>query len=156
LNDAGRYKEALAPIGVAIGFADGGQLTPGLTRGLRRQALVARVTAESGMGDVAAATKTSTALDEAATAETDSPLAQSAMHYGRGMLAVAKGDAAGARAHFDQCSREDEICKWQGALAAEKAGDKAGAAAARNQVLKLNLRDPVHFILWSRRPTPST
>jgi tetratricopeptide (TPR) repeat protein len=155
LIDAGRYREALGPVAAALGTADGGQVTPSLARGLRRQALVARITAENGMGDAAAATKTSAALDQAAASETDSPLAQSAMHYGRAMLAVAKGDAAGARAHFDQCSREDELCKWQGVLAAEKAGDKAAAAAARDQLLKHYLRDPVHLILWSRLSRPA-
>jgi len=59
------------------------------------------------------------------------------MHFGRGLLAVASGDSAGARAHFDQCSRTDEWCKWEGVLAAEKAGDKAGATAARDTLLKL-------------------
>lgn len=155
LNDAGRYREALAPVEAALGTADGGHVTSGQARGLRRQALAARIAAEAALRDVPAATKTSAALDQVATAAPDAPLAQSAMHYGRGMLAVAKGDAAGARAHFDQCSREDELCKWQGVLTAEKAGDKAGAALARDQLLKNYLRDPVHLIVWSRLSTPA-
>ncbi len=156
LNDAGRYRDALVPIAVALATADGGQVTSGVSRNLRRQALVARITAEAGMRDVVAATTTSSALDQAAAATTDSPLAQSAMHYGRGMLAVAKSDAAGARAHFDQCSREDELCKWQGVVTAQKAGDKAGAAIAREQLLKNYLRDPLHLIVRSQLTTPST
>jgi hypothetical protein len=78
------------------------------------------------------------------------------MHYGRGQLAMAKADVAGARAHFDQCSREDEMCKWQGVAAAEKAGDTAGAAAAREQLLKIYGRDPVHLIVRSRLASPRT
>jgi tetratricopeptide (TPR) repeat protein len=154
LIDAGRYREALVPVAAALGIADGGQVTSGFARNLRRRALVARVTAESGLRDVAAATKTSASLEEGATAATDDPLAQSAMHYGRGMLAVAKGDVADARAHFDQCSVEDELCKWQGVVTAEKAGDKTGAAAARDRLLKNYLRDPLHLIVWSRLSTP--
>ena len=33
------------------------------------------------------------------------------MHYGRGQLAMAKGDAAGAKTHFDQCSGGDVWCR---------------------------------------------
>lgn len=155
LNETGRYREALAPLDAALATADGGHVTSGAARNLRRQALVARVTAEGGLRDVAAATKTSAALDEAAAAATDSPAAQSAMHYGRGMLAVARNDAAGARAQFDQCSSEDELCKMQGVVTAEEAGDKAGAAIARDQLLKHYARDPVHLVVRSRLSTPA-
>ena len=72
------------------------------------------------------------------------------MHFGRGQLAIAQGDIPGARAHFDQCSPDDAMCKWQGVVAAEKAGDKAGAAAAREQLLKMYERDPVLLIARSR------
>jgi tetratricopeptide (TPR) repeat protein len=155
LNDAGRYREALAPVAAALATADGGHVTSGQARGLRRQALVARISAESALKDVPAVTKTSAELDQAASAAADSPLAQSAMHYGRGMLAVTKGDAADARAHFAQCSPEDEVCKAQEVTTAEKAGDKAGAAAARERLLKHFLRDPVHLIVWSRLSAPA-
>jgi tetratricopeptide (TPR) repeat protein len=150
LTDAGRSREALAPIAVALKNADGGQLPPGISRVLGRQALRARIAAEVQMRDVAAATKTSAALDEAAGTAADNAVVQTAMHYGRGMLAVAKGDAPGARAHFDKCSREDTICKWQGVVTAGKAGDKAGAAAAREELLKNYGRDPVALIVRAR------
>ncbi|MEO7271745.1 MAG: tetratricopeptide repeat protein [Vicinamibacterales bacterium] len=150
MNDAGRSREALAQVAAALKTADGGQVGPGLSRSLRRQALVLRVAAETQMKDVAAATKTSEALDAAAAASAGDPLAQSAMHYGRGMLAVAKRDAAGARAHFDACSPEDAWCKWQGVVTAEKAGDKAGAETARVQLLKIYGRDPLALVVRSR------
>jgi len=156
LNDAGRYREALAPIAAALTMADSGELTPGFARSLRRQALLARIAAETGMGDAGAVAKTSTALDETAAAQADDPIAQTAMHYGRGMLAAAKGDAAAARAHFDQCSQEDEVCKWQGVVTAETAGDKAGAAAARKRLLKQYARDPIHLIMRSRLSPPTS
>jgi hypothetical protein len=155
LNAAGRYREALAPVAAALATAEGGQLGPGLARPLRGTALIARMTAEAGLRDVAAATKTSAALDADAAAAPDIPQAQSAMHYGKAMLAVAKGDAPGARAHFELCSQTDELCKWQGVVAAEKAGDKAGAASARDQLLKLYRRNSVHLILRARL-TPAT
>jgi hypothetical protein len=72
------------------------------------------------------------------------------MHHGRGLLALAKGDTATARREFDQCSKEDEVCKYHGVMAAEKAGDAAGAARARDALLKLYRRDPLHLVNYSR------
>ncbi len=51
---------------------------------------------------------------------------------------------------------EDELCKWQGVVTADKAGDKARAVSAREQVLKNFLRDPLHLIVRSPLTTPST
>jgi tetratricopeptide (TPR) repeat protein len=149
-NDAGRYREALPPLAAALAEADSGRLPPAVARPLKGQALVERVTAEAGLRDVAAATRTSAALDAIVTTEAGNPFAASAMQYGRGMLAVAKGETAEARKHFDQCSSQDIMCKWQGLIAAEKAGDAQGAAAARAVLLKNYLRDPRHLILRSR------
>jgi tetratricopeptide (TPR) repeat protein len=154
LTMAGRHRDALAPAAAAIEKADAGILTAGPARTQRRQALVARITAESALKDVAAATKTSAALDEAAAAAPDSPAAQSAMHYGRGSLAAAGGDVAAARAHFAQCSPLDEFCKWQDVVVAGKGADKAAATAARDQLLKLYLRDPLHLVIWSTMTKP--
>ena len=68
------------------------------------------------------------------------------MHHGRGLLALAKGDTAAARREFDKCSNEDEVCKYHGVMAAEKAGDVAGAARTRDELLKMYRRDPVHLV----------
>ena len=153
---SGRAREALVPIAAAIKTIDSGVLPPGATRFLRRQALVVRVAAEAQVKDVAAVKKTSAELDMEANATPGNAPIQSAMHFGRGLLAVASGDAAGARAHFDQCSRTDEWCKWDGVLAAEKAGDKAGATAARDTLLKLYLRNSTHLIVRSRLTQPTS
>jgi len=40
------------------------------------------------------------------------------MHYGRAMAALAKGDTEAGLVQFDRCSREDQICAWQKAIAA--------------------------------------
>ena len=153
---AGRARDALAPIDAALKTADGGTLPAGFSRNLRREALRVRIAAEAQMADAAAAEKTSAALDQEAASRADDAVAQSAMHYGRGLLAMARADVAGARAHFDQCSKEDEICKWQSVVAAEKAGDAAGTAAARDQLMKIYGRDPVHLIVRSRLAPPRT
>ena len=153
---SGRAREALVPIAAANKTIDSGVLPPGPTRFLRRQALVVRVAAEAQVKDVTAVKKTSAELDMEANATPGIAPIQSAMHFGRGLLAVASGDAAGARAHFNQCSRIDEWCKWEGVLAAEKASDKAGATAARDTLLKLYLRNQTHLIVRSRLTQPTS
>ena len=49
--DAGRAREALTSVAVAVTAADSGKFPPGLSRNLRRDALRVRVTAEAQMGD---------------------------------------------------------------------------------------------------------
>ena len=146
----GRAREGIALASAALQKADSGQLPPGPTVNVRRDALRVRIIGEVRADDVAAAEKTAAALDQVAAQRPDDPVAQSAMHFGRGMLAVAKADLAAARGHFDQCLSDDYSCKYQGVLAAEKAGDAAGAQRAREAFLKIYDRDPVHLILRSQ------
>jgi tetratricopeptide (TPR) repeat protein len=153
---SGRGREALGPIVTAMKTMDSGALPPGPSRNLRRQALIVRAAAEAQLKDVAAAKQTSAELEMAAKDSPDIAPVQSAMHFARGLVAVAAGDAAGARAHFDQCIQTDEWCKWEGVLAAEKAGDKAGAAAARDALLKLYQRNAMHLIVRSRLTQPTS
>ena len=150
LVDMKRYRESLPLIAAAIQRADGGQLPENVSRELRAQALRARVSAEAGLGDTASAQSSAAALTEAAKARTDDPNAQSSMQYGQGMLAMVNGDFASARTHFEQCLKDDYYCRLQIVTAADKAGDKAGVEAARTELLKLFLRDPVHLLVRSR------
>jgi hypothetical protein len=150
-----RAREALSPVGEVLKTADSRQFPDGVSRNLRRQALRVRVAAEAQLKDAAAAKKTSALLDMDAESLPENVAARSAMHFGRGLLAVASGDLAGARAHFDQCTRSDEWCRLEGVLAAEKAGDKAGTAAARDALLKLYERDTLHLIVRSRLAPPA-
>ena len=55
-----------------------------------------------------------------------------------------------ALAEFVKCSAEDVICALNRLRAAEKAGDKAAAAAARELALKIYRRDPLGLIVRSR------
>jgi Flp pilus assembly protein TadD len=148
--DNGRGREALSAVAVALTAADSGKLTPGVASNTRRDALRVRVTVEAQQNDAAAAAKTSAALDAEAAAQPNNPQAQSVMHYGRAMAALAKRDTTAALAEFDQCSREDQICAWQKAVAADKAGDKAAAAAAREQAFKIYGRDTASLVVRSR------
>jgi tetratricopeptide (TPR) repeat protein len=153
LNEAGRYQEALAASAAALALADDARVPSGIAGNIRRGALIARASAQAGLQDVPALAKTAAALDDAAKAAPQIPAAQSAMHHGRGLLSFARGDAAAARREFDQCSNEDEVCKYHGIRAAEKAGDIAGATRAREKLLKIYRRNPIHLVNDARLRT---
>ena len=150
LTETGSHKESLRQAALALQRADANQYPPGVKRNLRREALRARVTAEARLGDTKAAAASSAALDKEASARAGDAAAQTAMHYGRGMLAIAQGDVEAARSHFDRCSVEDEYCKYQLVLAAQKAGDTAAAGAARDRIVKLYQRAPAHIVVRAR------
>ena len=133
-----------------LAAAGKGDLPPGLVRNLRREALRTKISAEARLGDAAAGEKTSAMLDEDAQARADDSAAQSAMHFGRGELAMARKQAADAQTHFKVCAPEDDMARWRGMMAAEMAGDKAAATAARETLLKIYVRDPLHLIIRSR------
>ncbi|HEV8397531.1 MAG TPA: tetratricopeptide repeat protein [Vicinamibacterales bacterium] len=153
--EAGRSREALASLNAVVAAADGGKFTPGVASAVRPLALRVRAMIEAQMRDAAAAAKTSAALDADATAQPNNAQVQSMAHHGRAMLALAKGDAKGALAELGQCSVEDRICAWQRVTTAEKAGDKAAAATARQQALLIYGRDPVSLVVRSRLGTPA-
>ena len=150
LIDAGRPKEALPLLATAIQAAGSGQLPPGASRNVRREALRTQAAAEARLGDAAAAEKTSGLLDQDAQARPDDPAAQSAMHYGRGELAMAQKKPADALKHFNECVPEDDLARWRSIAAAQAAGDKAAADSARQTLMKIYVRDPLHLIIRSR------
>jgi tetratricopeptide (TPR) repeat protein len=148
LVDLGRSREAIPIVAAALTRAESGDLPPGLSRNLRQQALRVRVAAEAATGAADAVARTAMDLQQQASERKDDVNAQSAMHYGLGMAAIANRDYASARGHFEQCLTLDAECRTQIVRAAQKAGDKPGAEAARAAILKLYVRDPVH--LWVR------
>jgi tetratricopeptide (TPR) repeat protein len=152
LVDLGRPREAMPVVAAALKRTESGDLPPGLSRNLRQQALRVRLAAETATGDADAAAQTAMELQQQASERKDDVNAQSAMHYGLGMAAMAKRDYAGARAHFEQCLTQDAQCRMQIVAAAQNAGDKPGAEAARAAILKLYVRDPVHLWVRSRLP----
>ena len=148
LVELGRAREAMPIVAAALKRADSGELPAGLSRNLRQQALRVRVAAEAAMNNAQDAEATAMELQQLASQRKDDVNAQSAMRFGLGMAAMAKRDYAGARSHFEQCLTSDEICRLQIVMAATKAGDKAGAEAARAAILKLYIRSPAH--VWIR------
>jgi Flp pilus assembly protein TadD len=158
LSRNGQHREALRLTSAALVLANSGELPAGASRNLRLQALRAQASAEEGIGDAAAAERSAAALTKEASAASDNAFAQSSMHYGLGILAMGKKDFPGARTHFEQCSRTDEFCRLQVVTAAERAGDPAAASVAKNDLLKLYLRDPLHLVVRATlsRTRPST
>jgi Flp pilus assembly protein TadD len=150
LNSSGKYREALPLVAAGQARAESGELPAGASRTLRLQALRARVSAEAGMRNATAAEQSAAALTKEASAAPDNLFAQSSMHFGQGTLAMAKADFSGARAHFEQCSKGDEFCRLQIVSAAERAGDRAAAAAAKEDLLRLYVRDPLHLVVRAR------
>jgi tetratricopeptide (TPR) repeat protein len=150
LIEAGRPKEALPLLAAAVKQAGSGELPPGASRNLRRQALRLQAYAQARLGDAAGAAETSATLDADAQARHEDTAAQSAMHYGRGELAMAQKKPADALKHFGECAPEDDIARWRAMAAADAAGDKAAAASARETLLKTYQRDPVALLIRSR------
>ena len=107
------------------------------------------------MVDAAAAQKTVAALEQESSTSPEDPVLRSSLHLAHGMLALAQSDAAGARAHFVQCLSVDAYCRWQEVVAAEKAGDRAGADATRAELLRVYRRDPVYLYVRSRLAKPA-
>jgi hypothetical protein len=149
LVDASRFKEAEAQIARALQSADGGALSPGAARALRRNALAIRAASEARSGNAAAVEATVGALQKAATGQPDDAALQSAVHFAQGMLSAARKDLKGARSHFDLCSDQDDYCHWQAFVVAQKGGDRAGADAAAARITKVYVRSPVYLVARS-------
>jgi tetratricopeptide (TPR) repeat protein len=150
LAETGKHKDALAEVSNALQAIEKAQLPEGVARGRRVQALSVRIIAEAKMGDAAAAAKTATAIEQEAAAASDDPFLQSTVHFAQGSLAAAKKDFAGAGAHFAQCSDLDSYCLFQQVLASDKAKDAAASKAARDRLLRIYVRDPVHLYVRAK------
>lgn len=64
----------------------------------------------------------------------------------RGLAALAKNDAKGAVEALKECTPVDDYCAWDRSVALEKAGDKDGAKATRDAVLKTHHRDAIYYL----------
>jgi hypothetical protein len=111
------------------------------------------------MGDAAGAQKTVEALQQASAASMDDPALKSAVHFAQGMLAVAQKDQKAASGHFAMCSNLDSYCHLQAFEVSHKAGDTAGADAAKARLTKIYRRDPLYLYARSKvapaAPKPS-
>jgi hypothetical protein len=72
------------------------------------------------------------------------------------MAAAANKDSKTARSHFERCSDLDTYCHWQAAVVSQKAGDAAGAEAARARLNRAYQRDPTYLYAWGRMKDKAT
>jgi tetratricopeptide (TPR) repeat protein len=155
LVETGKYKDALTQVAGALEAVEKAQPPAGVARGLRVQALALRVNVEAKTGDAAAAAKTLTAIEQEAATAPDDPFLQSTVHFAQGSLAAAKKDFSGAGVHFAQCSDLDGYCLWQQVIAADKAKDAVAAKTARERLLRVYVRDPVHLYARTKVAPPA-
>jgi len=148
--DAGRAREALPMFAEALKRVSAEGTPPGLARNVRRQALIGRAAAEAQLSDKAALEKTVSDADALSASDPADSTSQSAAHLARGLAAMTGGDIMRARSEFAQCQGTDYYCHWYEVTAAERAGDRAGADAARQRLLKSYERDPIALFVRTR------
>ncbi len=77
-------------------LVDGGKMPPAAASDTRQRALALRSVAEANTANAAAVEQTVNALQQQATERSDDLGVQSALHFARGMLSLARKDVAGA------------------------------------------------------------
>lgn len=108
------------------------------------QALLVR--AHAALGQHAQAEEVVATLEQAARKAQTIKALQSAVRRARGELALAKKDLPAAVRELSQCQDEDALCLLARVTALEQSGDKAGAEATRQKLLKPSRRDTIHVL----------
>jgi hypothetical protein len=152
LLDAGKSKDALEELGKTTKVLD---KASGSTRSMlpvRRLTLVLRALAEARLGKGADAEKTAAELADLAKKAPAQADYDSLVPFGKGIVALAKGDRKDAIFRLHDCQTEDLLCRRELLLVQEQANDTAGAAATTAELLKVNLRDPMYVYVRSKIP----
>jgi len=131
--DTGKAAQALTSVDTALTRAKALQRADQIS-GLTRNALIYKIYAQFKLGKADDAAATLEAIKAEAAKNPDDLHAQADVHVGAGLVAWAKGDAAGAVKELSGCDDNELFCRWQLAMAQAKAGDKAGAAATRKSI----------------------
>jgi ATP/maltotriose-dependent transcriptional regulator MalT len=145
LIETGEPAKAIGLLDEGLKRADALGAPAGTTAVLRAQAWGLKVRAEAALKKSADAEKSLAALDAVGRASSDDPYVQSAVHAARAELSLAKGDANAAAAELALCVPDDPIAVRTRIAALEKAGDEAGADAARQQLAK-PVRHPMYLV----------
>jgi tetratricopeptide (TPR) repeat protein len=153
LIETGKSKDALKALDDVMARTEKDTL-PGETLGaVRRLGLVLRATAQEKLGKKDDVAKTLGALETEVSKQPGSAQGQSFLEYVQGLGASASGDAKGAAAHFDKCIAQQAFCKWRLVSALEKAGDKAGAAAAKQAIVDNPTRETTYLYVRAKLGT---
>jgi tetratricopeptide (TPR) repeat protein len=153
LIEQGKAKDALKALDEVTARTEKDTL-PGQAAGnLKRLGLVLRATAQEKLGKKDDIAKTLGLLETEVKKQESSAPGQSFLEYVQGLAASASGDAKGAAAHFDKCIAEQPYCRWRLVTALEKAGDKAGAAAAKQKIVDTPTRDTMYLYVRAKLGT---
>jgi Flp pilus assembly protein TadD len=142
--DDGKAKDALDELGKTTQRLDKAASSGRAMLPVRRLALMLRALTEARLGKAPEAEKTAAELEALAKQAPAQAEYASMVVFGRGAAALAKGDRKEAIARFRECAPEDLLCRRELALTLDESGDKAGAAATRAEITKLNARDPIY------------
>lgn len=127
-----------------------GQLAPAVRKRYRGEVLSGLTAAQARLGKLPDAARSLARLDEYAKANLSGPFALDSTGYARGVLALAQGDARAAVQALSKCSEPDALCQMTLAEARQEAGETAAAAAAREDLVRANLRDPEYWFVHTR------
>src|SRR5207248_2788175 len=140
LSREGKAGQAAKVASAALEAAAKADVPAGPRENFRRLALIEVVRSQAQAGDEAAARKALAALEEAIEPVAQVAFFASARDDARGLVALAAGDGKAAVAALQSCVPADFNCHYDLVRAQEKAGDKAGAAAARDAFFRTRLR----------------
>ncbi|MBP7147882.1 MAG: tetratricopeptide repeat protein [Acidobacteria bacterium] len=146
LDVAGRYGDAITASRQAIEEAEKAKLPGFMLDNVRQVALGARIDAEARLHQPAAAEKSLQTIEELGRSDPTNSGFQSLVQFGRGSVAIARGDAKSAAQHFARCNDQDAFCRLRRVQALQKAGDTRGAETAREELLAANLRVPIYLL----------
>jgi len=145
LLETGKPKDAVKRLEEVTARAEKDALPGEALNRVRRIALVVRATSEEKLGKKDDLAKTLASLQAEVRKVPDNAGAQSQVEYVEGLVALAGGDAKGGAAHFSKCVAENVPCKVREVMALEKAGDKAGAGAAKQKIVDTPTREPLYL-----------
>ncbi|HTO96806.1 MAG TPA: tetratricopeptide repeat protein [Myxococcales bacterium] len=134
-NLLGKYADGQKHAAEALARIAKEPLSDAGRRGLNRGAFVAALWAQGFGKNVAGAEKTLAMLEKDAAESPNDLNVQSSLWWGRGVIALVKGDAKSAAEEMGKCVPTFDLCHFHRAIAQEKAGDKAGAEATRATLL---------------------
>ena len=155
LIETGKARDALKALDEVTTRTEKDKLPGGRLSAWRQLSFVLRATAQEKIGKKEDIAKTLTALENEVNKQPATAEAQSSLEYVRGLGASAAGDGKGAAAHFDKCIAEQPYCKMRLVTALEKAGDKAGAAAAKQKIVDSPTRETIYLYVRTKLGTVS-
>ena len=145
-NLVGKYGDAQKYAAETLSRIEKEPLSDAGRKGLQRGAYIAAMWAQAFGHNGAAAENTLAILEKDAADSPNDLNTQSAAWWGRGVVALIKGDPKSAADAMQKCVPTFDLCHFHQAIAQEKAGDKAGAQATRNTLLAQQRTQDTFFL----------